>query len=340
MAPVTLEITVAPVDLPHVIHILPHQLRQWAGQVDDIQFTLDLHTSRGRFGEAAHERRALLEALLAELCASYTDAHVCIVDYSPASVAAVGERFFGGRTVPSKAHWGAPFYSYFFGWQAARHDHVFHMDSDMLFGGGSQTWVDEAVRLLAERPDVLMCSPLPGPPTTDGELPPHIRAGHTPDRGRGPEREPHHSLAYRFSGGSSRLFLFDRSQFTERLGPLPLEHPRLRSHLRALVERQPPYESPERTITKQMLRCGLSRVDLLGAQPGMWSLHPPLRSETFYRELPRLISRIEAEDVPDQQRGDFEINDSMIDWTSARAARRGQVWWKRLARQAAGVVRH
>jgi hypothetical protein len=30
----------------------------------------------------------------------------------------------------------------------------------------------------------------------------------------------------------------------------------------------------------------------------------------------------------------------MIDWSTARAARRKQLWWKRLARQAAGAVLH
>ncbi|WP_281433711.1 hypothetical protein [Methylosinus sp. H3A] len=35
----------------------------------------------------------------------------------------------------------------------------------------------------------------------------------------------------------------------------------------------------------------------------MYSLHPPYRSETFYRELPNLIARIVAGDIPDAQRG-------------------------------------
>ena len=59
-------------------------------------------------------------------------------------------------------------------------------------------------------------------------------------------------------------------------------------------------------------------MDLLGAAPGMWSLHPPYRSEQFYGELPRLIERIETGNVPDAQRGDYELNDSMFDWSSAR----------------------
>ena len=52
----TLQINLAPTDLPHLIHILPHQIRQLGGQVDEILLTLDLHQSRGRFGAAWKER--------------------------------------------------------------------------------------------------------------------------------------------------------------------------------------------------------------------------------------------------------------------------------------------
>ena len=48
----TLQINLAPTDLPHLIHVLPHQIRQFGGQVDEILLTLDLHQSRGRFGAA------------------------------------------------------------------------------------------------------------------------------------------------------------------------------------------------------------------------------------------------------------------------------------------------
>lgn len=331
VAPVTLEITVAPVDLPHAVHILPHQMRQWAGQVDEVQFTLDLHQSRGRYGAGAEERRPQLEMLLDDLCDRWPNAHVREVDYSAAMTAEVGERFFGGLPVPAKHHYGGPIYSYFFGWHAARHDLVFHLDSDMLFGGGSQTWIREAVDLLRERPDVLLCSPLPGPPTADGRLPDRMVARH----GQLPSREPHSSLAYGFASCSTRLFLFDRARFVSRLVPVPLERPRLRSQLRARVEGHPRYELPERTITRRMRQMGLRRVDFLGSSPGMWSLHPALRSELFYRELPRLVAQVEAGDMPEAQLGDYDVNDSLIDWTTARAAARGQRWWMRFARQAA-----
>lgn len=326
---VTLEITVAPVDLPHATHILPHQLRQWAGQVDEVIFTLDLHTSRGRYGHDAEARKPKLRALLDELCARYPHARVEVVDYSPEAMDAVGRMYFGGRAIPPKHHYGGPFYSYFFGLHAASHDHVLHLDSDMLFGGGSQTWIAQAVGLLERRTDVLLASPLPGPPTRDGVLAPSVVARH----GWVCMCEPPPRLAYGFRRCTTRLFLIDLARFRERMAPLPLSRPRLRSSLRAWAEGQPPYALPEEIISALMAREGMLRIGMLGEPPGMWSLHPALRSELFYRELPALIRRIEDGDVPDAQRGDFDMNDSMIDWTSARGQLASGRWWRRLLRE-------
>jgi len=87
--------------------------------------------------------------------------------------------------------------------------------------------------------------------------------------------------------------------------------------------RRTPHED---LLTDAMHRAGMVRIDLLGAEPGLWALHPPFRSGRFYAELPDLVARIERGDVPDAQRGDHELNDSMIDWTDARAAFRRRRW--------------
>jgi hypothetical protein len=65
----------------------------------------------------------------------------------------------------------------------------------------------------------------------------------------------------------------------------------------------------------------------------MWSLHPPFRSEEFYRRLPELIEAVESGRVPDGQRGHYDLNDSMIDWTEARADNH---WRRRYLR----MIRH
>ena len=328
MHPVTLEITVSPADRRHAVHVLPHQLRQWAGQVDEVQFTLNLQPRTGRSGAAAPADVTALLELLDRLCREHPHARVREVDDSPAARAEVGERFFGGRPVPPRSHDGGPFYSYFHGW---------HTDSDMLFGGGSQTWVGEAVELLRTRPDVLCTAPLPGPPTPDGELPDRVRARHAA-LGGPPRRLEGDVLGYELQGCSTRLWLVDRSALGRHLADVPLEAPRLRTALRARVEGQPPVDLPERIVSRRMRALGLHRVDFLGRGAGMWSLHPPMRSEEFYAALPELVARVEAGDLPAAQLGDYDVNDSLVDWTSARAALRRQRWDRRLTRLAADRV--
>lgn len=52
-----------------------------------------------------------------------------------------------------------------------------------------------------------------------------------------------------------------------------------------------------------MVANGLWRIDFLGRDPGMWAVHSPWRSPTFYVRLPQLIGEIEAGQVADGQRG-------------------------------------
>jgi hypothetical protein len=312
---VTLQINLAPTDLPHAVHVLPHQLRQWSAQVQEIVFTFDLHrtTHGGRFSEGWEERRAPMEELLAELCREHAHARVEVVDYEPETMRAVAESLTGHSAIPTKDTRGGPFYSYFYGLYSASNDLVLHLDSDIMFGGLAQTWVKEARALLADNPEVLACDPLPGPPTPDQAL-----------RTQSASRFPYSSLAFRFSKLTTRLFFLDRARLRDRLLPLTLRGPaRLSSRMKARVHGNPPYVAAELVLSEAMVAAGLCRVDFLGADPGVWSLHPPYRSAAFYRELPRLIERIESGNVPERQRGDYDLNDSMFDWSSAR--RRAQL---------------
>jgi len=246
--------------------------------------------------------------LLDDLCGAHPNARISEVDYAPETMSAVADEFTGGSPVPAKGTNGTPLYPYFHGLHDARNELILHLDSDLMFGGGSQSWIGEAVAVLAENTDVLACAPLAGPPTSDGAL-----------RRQPAPRIEHSSPAFRFNTLTTRLFLIDRERLRERLSPLRLLGPlRPLSRAKARLHGNPPYRAAELTISEAMSRAGLYRVDLLGAAPGMWSLHPPYRSEQFYGALPGLIERIETGNVPDAQRGDYELNDSMFDWSSAR----------------------
>ena len=92
-------------------------------------------------------------------------------DYSPAALESVRQRYFStSRAYPEKAFDGGPFHAYFYGLLKADAEYVVHMDSDMLFGGGSQVWLEEAIGWLRTTPDALFAGPLPGPPRADGTL--------------------------------------------------------------------------------------------------------------------------------------------------------------------------
>jgi hypothetical protein len=200
------------------------------------------------------------------------------------------------------------------------------MDSDMMFGGGSQLWVTEAVELLRGRAGVLACNPLPGPPTASGEL-----------VSQRLERFDHDLTAFQSTGLSTRIFILDRIRLARRAGPLILARAGGKEHVKAVIDGNPAHDTAENVVSSAMKRAGLVRVDFLGRGSGMWAVHPLYRSEQFYERLPSLIDDIECGRIADAQRGDHELNDSMVDWSGAR-----KPWHRRAAghiRLAAGRLR-
>jgi hypothetical protein len=308
--PVSLQINLAPTDLPHATHTVPHQLRQWGRQVDEVLFVVDLHRSRGKFADGWDERLPGLRRLIADCCVRHPNVRSVDVEYAYDARARVEAAFFRGRLMPAKDYRGAPFYAYFFALLAASNDYVLHLDSDMMFGGGSPTWVAEALQVLESRPEVLACNPLPGPPTSDGSL-----------RSQKLEQEPVGGVAFRAHELSARLFLLDR----RRLSDLRLDRPTWKQAWGARVDGNPPYLPAEGVISRAMVRSGLIRLDFLGRAPGMWGVHPPYRSRAFYDGLPGLISDIECGNVRDGQRGCHDIEDCTIDWSDVRPSRRSRV---------------
>ena len=322
LTPVTLQVSFAPGDLGHAGAVLPHQLRTWGRQVDEILCVLDLRSPPAAAADAdtwGDSGRRLVE-LVGSSLSEDVGGRLCVVDYAAPAARAVSDFFFGGRPVPAKDFRGGPFYAYFQALLLARHELVLHLDSDMLFGGGSQAWLSEAVALLAARPEVAACRPLPGPPAPDGGL-----------RDQTAERDSAAAaLAYRFETFTTRSFLVDRGRLAERLTPIALRRhrpvrpvgrlerlPDLLGHA-PLVRRARPvlsldaYDLPERLIGDAMRRAGQYRLDLLGEAPGMWSLHPTARTPRFYDALPHLIARVERADVTEEQLGRYDLHASML----------------------------
>ncbi|WP_415914792.1 glycosyltransferase family 2 protein [Rhodopseudomonas palustris] len=316
-----LQINLHPLDERHAVHTLPHQLEVWGGQVDRVVLTVDTKQSAsGRYGGDAYEdSRGRLFGLLETIANQASNVEIVEVDYAPAALEAVRQRYFASSAAhPEKAFDGGPFHAYFYGLLRSRADYVVHMDSDMLFGGGSQAWLDEAIGWLQRTPDALFAGPLPGPPRADGTLPDLHRSFPGLACVEPPQRLEADYPAYRFESVSTRIFVLDQGRFDAAVGALDLVRPNFKRRLRARLFHQSPLSMPaEEVITAAMMRKRLARIDFLGSGAGMYSLHPPFRSEKFYRELPNLIGRIVAGAIPDAQRGDYDINSSLFDWSEA-----------------------
>jgi hypothetical protein len=255
--PVRLQINLAHSDLEEATHVLPHQLRQWGGQVAEILCVLD-QPGRDATGEA-FLRLMQLREFIASHRPAYPHLRTQEVDYSTAAAREISDMLLGGRHVPRRDYRGRPIHSYPYGLVAAKHDLIFHLDADMIFGGGSQTWMEEAVEILEHRTDLLACKPLPGPPRADGRLTGQKRPPMSDPRGLG---------FYRFDTFSTRLFLINRRHFSTRLDGLEMTWAPMKSAIRAMLAGRSPYDLVEPSVTREMARESLYRLDFLGREPG------------------------------------------------------------------------
>jgi hypothetical protein len=314
---VTLQINLVPSDYRFAALIVPHQLRQLSSQAGEILLTVD--TAGGDLLRRRENPEALERLLgwIETLKIDYPHLRAAEADYRPATRRTVGQLYFGRDSIPQRTSRGA-FYAYFEGLHQARRNYVLHLDSDMLIGGGSQTWVDEAVSWLRGNPDVLTCTPFPGPPTADLQMKKQVAERLTAPRG-----------AYRFRQFSTRVFLLDKRSIERSERKIRLRRASLRTQARALLEGFSPMALPENLLADYMRDGGQCRVDFLGEEPGLWTLHPPFRDEAFLEKLPSIIQAVESGAVPENQTGDYDLNDSMVDWSSAREALRRNRWWRR-----------
>ncbi|HEY0947723.1 MAG TPA: hypothetical protein VGD81_20740 [Opitutaceae bacterium] len=313
--PVSLHISLAPRDVAHAGALLPHQLRQLAPHVEEVVLTVDGGPGTQDDDAALAQFRSLVEP--------WRDAGPRLVlrnaDYSPARRRELAAAFFRHGTMPAQTYRAGPFHAYFDGWFATSREFVFHLDSDIFLGGDVGGWLAEAIALLRSEPQVLACNPLPGPPAPDFRInQPQAQRWLEGPRG-----------AHRFDSFTTRLFFMNRARLVGLEPCLHLRRAAWRQQVRGFVERTSPYALPEDIISEYQRARGWHRVDFLGAAPGLWSLHPPFRNAEFYQKLPELVRRIETDDLPPAQRGDYDLNDSLVDWSDARAALATNRWWKR-----------
>ena len=80
------------------------------------------------------------------------------------------------------------------------------------------------------------------------------------------------------------------------------------------------YELPEVLISDMMERHHLLRVDSFGRETkdACYTLHPVIKPILFIDAIPSLLERIDNNDIPDSQRGYYNVNNDFFDFTKAQ----------------------
>jgi hypothetical protein len=289
-------------DVRHCKYLLHHQFDIFHGQVSEVLLTYDKQP-RKTANSDLEKNRVAFEELLDKIVKDYPKVRIHELDYKPGTVNKVMPRFFS-QPGPTHDFRGAPIYGYLFGLYEAQNDYVLHLDSDMFFGGCSQTWVKEALEILEMDPGVLTASPLPGPPHPDGILVGQSQYAALKEK----------PYFFRFDSMSTRVFLLDRQML---YGRLRLTGPGFKGWVFSKVEGHAPVQTLELMIGRMMRKEGKARVDFLGNDPGLWSIHPLFRSDEFYLRIPEIIERVKENDVPRSQLGYYNFSSDFIDWSEA-----------------------
>jgi hypothetical protein len=304
---ITLQISLAPSDYRHAIHLLAHQIKVFEEQVDEILLTYDTHKSKGHFSNNWELNIDKMWDFLVDFSKSNIKIRLIKIDYSKSKNREIAQRYFRRKNIPAKDWRGGPFYTYFFGINEAKNNYVFHIDSDLFFGGMSKSWLEQALKLYKDDEQILFINPLAGPPKADGELIGQVYSKY--------KNKPFY---FAFKSMSTRLFLINK----DRLINFKLDNIRTRNivhFLKAIFRGNPPFKLPEEILSSKLESNQMLRVDFMGNEPGLWSLHPPYRTSGFYDNLPEIINRIELNDFPESQKGFYDIVDEFVDWTEAKS---------------------
>ena len=302
---ITLQINIAPFDYRHVIDLIPHYIELFYESVNEILLVLDYNKKRNTDFSIWNDFRLQMVDYLEKISDKYSKIRISEVDYSNITKAKISSLYFNKNSIPNYDFRGAPFYQYFYGLYVCSNDLVFHLDSDMFLCGNASKWLDEALDILSED-NIFSVSPLPGPPHPDKILK-NQKYIHVDTS----------QYKYSFNSFSTRIFLINRKIIYNSLKLLSPSYIRC---IWALTKGFPIIQTVEETITKMMNKKNMKRIDFLGSDGGIWSLHPLFRSEEFYNNIPLILDKMKNMDFSEEQLGYYNFIPEFMDWGKVNKA--------------------
>ncbi len=310
VADVTLSILVARTDVRFMMHTIPHLVRMNNYPFAERVLVVDTMPLSGQYrnrpGIGTMEE-------LRDCCTRLKEAgvidRIVEIDYSRGFRRRAYRKHFGRDIGHTHNTRGYPILGSVFALESCQTRYFLHFDSDMLmWQSPAHSWIDDGVRLLRSRPEVLCVLPLAGPPHPDGALRQQVEYRHDPNG------------FYCFKAFTSRKFLVDRERFDLLLPMRPNILPR-RARLRQFLTGKSALCPWEAMVTESLMSSQFIRADL--DSPRAWTLHTPDHGPRFLQYLPEVLCLIETGEFPPEQAGDYDL--MLEPWISMIEARQATV---------------
>lgn len=286
--PCTLSFLASCYDVGFLEHTIRHVVR--ACRYPFLERILNIDLDSGR-GDALLTLRQICQRLIAD---SVID-RVVEFDRTIAHDSALVARYFDpSRIRRPRDHRNIPLFGWVSGIEACTTQYLLHFDCDILLHHQpGYNWIDEGVRLLRRRGDIMSVAPHPGPPALNGMVYQRATVKWRRDDG---------FLA--FNSFTTRRYLIDTERFQEFL-PVRLTHCPWKKRIRRWFRGQGTANTWERHMKTALAESRFCRADL--DTPHAWTLHCKPRGKLFEDALPQIIARIERGEFPERQAGHYNL---------------------------------
>lgn len=298
-------ILVARTDIPFIMQTIPHIMRMSNFPFTERVLAIDTAPLSGdkmnRPGVGTMEQ---LRDCTQQLLNDGVVDRLVDVNYDPEYQKQVYLKHFGTPVWQTHNYKGYPILGTIFTIEEPKADYMVHFDSDMLlYQNPDYSWIEEGIKLMERKGEIMSIRPLTGPPKTDGDI--YQEKKFTRDE----------EGFFKFKFFSSRVYLIKRQRFDQLL-PLPIIWRRyqqdwmnymplgLKNSLNYLTKKGK-IDSWEIMVSEELDRTNYFRCVL--DNPQAWTLHPKDRSPEFIEALPRIIAKIEAGEYPQGQAGYYDL---------------------------------
>lgn len=301
----SISILVARTDIPFMMHTIPHLMRVCNFPFSERVLCVDTAPLSGdKVNRPGIGTLDQLRDCCRELVGQGIVDHAVDIDYAESYCDRVFQKHFQQTIRHTHNYKGYPILGSIFAIERAESDYLLRFDSDMLLHQEpGYSWVEVAMQLMEDVPEIVAIRPLTGPPAQEGKLHAYLPYHHDP---RG---------FYSFKFFSSRAYLINRKRFDQLLPLAPLWRPYRQQLLNWLPNRLKTVlnyrtgkgflDSWEVMVSRRLEETQYVRAVL--DSPNAWTLHPVDRSPQFIQALPDIIQKIEAGWYPPEQAGQYDL---------------------------------